>query len=712
MTSKYILNKLTEELSYRVPDGLIDFNNDEHLIIFSEILMEYNIPNEDVIDVLANIILNREKKKLNELDFQSQDEFNLYVHQHDIKPTTHVTVAKKTLKQQDVKKTIDTHSAKKTKSKPTSSKETPFSKTASNEKPSGEKPLSEKQLADHKKKMEEVFGKILSHVKINSADKAQYKIIANLLANNKDISAAQAKFMSNYIRPSESNDSKFYFTIKEPGNFSQYGDARGDIEGAVGKRICDKLKKHNVPVAYGKTTSAGKPLVLAGKKLVPNKIFADNHDEVSKGTATIKLKDNTLTIYDSKNKPLQQMKKIQVLDKSSILAEIMVELKKKNPNTPSDQLDKQADHIATIVNRHNKIIDILAESGTLEHITDPEHPDLSPLDPKNINHYQQLAGKKISSKMQELLSGEFNDAHKVVVQRINKLGTLKGDAFDKELNDVMKLVDSDEQLKAGTADLIESLSYMRQLSKGYTCVMPTAANFVIADILTLNPNVDYNKLSGKDLKVNDLLDAINLIDVTYDATSIKSGAGGASASPSKIDASTFAPKPPLTEQQVKDDMHKMINMSSIFDDKTDQIKSRNEYINLAKKYGYNVDKNTFTGIQSEANKYVDSIMKRNPTLDGKKLREQWTNYILTGRAFEHMYNDNLKSQTFVNESWKVSKKDGLQIHRTDGVDKLGFLKFEYSVGFSATGRPTNSHPTRFENMTREEYNAKKLKKKK
>jgi len=711
MTSKYILNKLTDELSYRVPDGLINFNNNEHLIIFSDILTEYNIPNEDVIDILANIILNREKKKLNELDFKSSDEFNLYVSQHDIKPTTHVTIDNKTLNQQDVQNTIDTHSAKKLKSKSTSSKEKSSGNTDSNEKTPGEKPLSEKQLADHKKKMEEVFNKILSHVKLNSADQAKYKTVANLLANNKDISADQAKFVSNYIRPSESNDSKFYFTIKEPGNFNQYGNARGDIEGAVGKRISDKLKKHNVPLAYGKTTSTGKPLVLAGKKLVPNKIFADNHGEISKEAATIKLKDNILTIYNSKNKPLQQMKKIKVLDKSTILSEIMVELKKKNPNTSVDQLDKQANRITTIINRHNKTIDMLASSGILEYITDPEHSDLSPLDPKNINHYQQLAGKKISSKIQELLGSEFDNSHKVVAQRINKLGTLKNDAFDKELNDVMKLIDSDEQLKAGTADLIESLSYMRQLSKGYTCVMPTAANFAIADILTLNPNVNYDKLSSTNIKIDDLLDAINLIDVTYDATSIKSGVGGASASPTKIDASSFAPKPPITEQEIKDDMHKMINMSFIFNDKTDQIKSRNEYIKLAKKYDYNVDKTTLAGIQSDANKYVDLIMKRNPTLDSKKLREQWTNYILTGRAFEYMYNDNLKSQTFTNESWKVSKKDGLQIHRTDGVDKLGFLKFEYSVGFSPTGRPTNSHPTRFENMTRDEYNAKKLKKK-
>lgn len=44
----------------------------------------------------------------------------------------------------------------------------------------------------------------------------------------------------------------------------------------------------------------------------------------------------------------------------------------------------------------------------------------------------------------------------------------------------------------------------------------------------------------------------------------------------------------------------------------------------------------------------------------------------------------------------------VKVNKTDGLDTLSLLKFEFNIGFGATGRPSNPVPTRFQNQEGEE----------
>ena len=69
-----------------------------------------------------------------------------------------------------------------------------------------------------------------------------------------------------------------------------------------------------------------------------------------------------------------------------------------------------------------------------------------------------------------------------------------------------------------------------------------------------------------------------------------------------------------------------------------------------------------------------------------------------GKTFEHMYNSTVTEQLFTNEVWTYDKKSGTaKADKTDGINSIAYLKFEFNIGFSGTGRPSNPVPTRFKN---------------
>jgi len=73
-------------------------------------------------------------------------------------------------------------------------------------------------------------------------------------------------------------------------------------------------------------------------------------------------------------------------------------------------------------------------------------------------------------------------------------------------------------------------------------------------------------------------------------------------------------------------------------------------------------------------------------------------YFNQGEMYASVYNENVNEQLFVNEQYKYTKTKGLDVNRTDGVNKLARLNFAFSAGtWGCDGRPSNPVPTRFVN---------------
>ena len=72
-----------------------------------------------------------------------------------------------------------------------------------------------------------------------------------------------------------------------------------------------------------------------------------------------------------------------------------------------------------------------------------------------------------------------------------------------------------------------------------------------------------------------------------------------------------------------------------------------------------------------------------------------------GKCFQKGYNENMDSQLYTNEDF-IKDKETRKVKRsqTDGKCIVSEVKFEFNVGFSPSGRPTNRVPTRFHNVDR------------
>ena len=60
----------------------------------------------------------------------------------------------------------------------------------------------------------------------------------------------------------------------------------------------------------------------------------------------------------------------------------------------------------------------------------------------------------------------------------------------------------------------------------------------------------------------------------------------------------------------------------------------------------------------------------------------------------------MQSQLFTNDNYMVDKEGNVSRDSTDGICTVSEVKFEFNVGYSHTGKPTNKVPTRFHNVNR------------
>ena len=78
------------------------------------------------------------------------------------------------------------------------------------------------------------------------------------------------------------------------------------------------------------------------------------------------------------------------------------------------------------------------------------------------------------------------------------------------------------------------------------------------------------------------------------------------------------------------------------------------------------------------------------------MKKRMESYYLYQAMSHRAYNQNLESQYFGNDSYSI-KNGKIAVSESDGVDKIAWPKFEFNLGFSATGRSANAGGGRFQN---------------
>ena len=302
-------------------------------------------------------------------------------------------------------------------------------------------------------------------------------------------------------------------------------------------------------------------------------------------------------------------------------------------------------------------------------------------------------GRKPNAKQQEVLDGFSN------------LKDIKDPKeYDKKLHDLTEELFADPFFDSATADVAELVTYMSELNKGNEVYMPSASNYPLGDIISISPEkIDFEKDSPEEIQRK-----VQLIYNGVEARSIKKGAGGASASGVKTDMSEFKEitnkkGDKISPKDVKNDLSDLSNKDKVYKELMfgDASKAESTINDIAEKYDFDLEDPKFKARRDKSVQSAINNILSKPKCEGtdeKKLKQKLDAYFNQGEMYESLYNENVKEQLFVNEQYKYSKTNGLDVNRTDGVKTMAKVNFAFSAGsWSCDGRPSNPVPTRFVN---------------
>ena len=375
---------------------------------------------------------------------------------------------------------------------------------------------------------------------------------------------------------------------------------------------------------------------------------------------------------------------------------------------------KEAEKARAALEKYNAIVEqaqsAFKDQGEMETLS--AFPDTPPTSPENRTKLKNGTADIIAEGFEK----QFGDkkptkAQQKIIDDFKSLKDIKDPKeYEEKLMDVTGAMMLDPFMKTGAADVVEMVSYMSELNKGNAVYMPAASNYPLGDIISISPEkIDYEKDSPEEIQRK-----IQLIMAGVEARSIKKGAGGASASGEKTQLSEYkeftnSQGQKIPPKETKDDLEKMSDKtklySGIFDGTSeDTEKTANEIKDLAKKYDFDLDDPDYVKRRTKSvNSAIAYVKKKNPDIDEDELRAKYEAYYNLGNVYAATYNETVKSQLFTNEVWGVDKKTGkATVDRTDGINSIAKLRFEFNIGFTATGRPSNPVPTRFKNTDVEE----------
>jgi len=294
------------------------------------------------------------------------------------------------------------------------------------------------------------------------------------------------------------------------------------------------------------------------------------------------------------------------------------------------------------------------------------------------------------------------------------LGTIS--VPDKRLTELEKLVNP-ERVMPTTIEIVDIAGLVKGASKGEGLGNKFLANIRETDAIIHvlrcfdDDNIVHVDGSVDPVRDKEIIDIeLQMKDLEAVESKIKS-LGKAAASGDKTELTeykeyTSKDGKKISPEEIKGDLTKMSNKtemySSIFDG--DTAKAHEDIKDMAKKYDFDLEDPKYKERKAKSIASAIAYVKRkNQDIDEDMLKAQYEAYYDLGNIYANTYNTTADSQMFTNEVWKYDKKEGkAKVDRTDGLDTLSLLKFEFNIGFSATGRPSNPVPTRFKNQKGEE----------
>jgi hypothetical protein len=215
------------------------------------------------------------------------------------------------------------------------------------------------------------------------------------------------------------------------------------------------------------------------------------------------------------------------------------EIQKRSPDLTPEEVERKADDINGIIETHNKRVNFLQaeiqKGGTFRDLGTGEEA-------------VSLVGERLNKVLTELVPKEYSEELQSEIGAIINAKTI--DEVDAKWAGLRETLEK-SNLPDGSIPLIcEHLTAIRNAKRGASIMVPDSDSFKLGDIVAYLPQGVGTKNAG------DILDGIQIIEVSLDIASVKRGVGAAAAVGSRIDTTSFA------GQGVADDL-KILGRSSV-----------------------------------------------------------------------------------------------------------------------------------------------------
>jgi hypothetical protein len=678
------------ELSYRIPTGIVDLTNKEHLDELVSILEERRIYNSQAINTLREKVKKNPKAK-------TQSDLDKTLSMRFTNPDTgrEVSVATALGYEKDFPKAFNIAKGK-FKAAGFSDKDIdmvdvgpddaettpnafgvkggganvfePEADTTSNLN------LKPDDVAKRTAALAQVINKDFSpELKKSLGEKGIKTLLSGFekMISGQKVSAQEKELLQNFVAfKDKSGEATLYIANKTPGNFKTHKK----VTFPATKR--EQLKQ--LSQSFGLQSTKAQEGAMGKKQTVANKVTPARKVVLIKEET-----DGSVIIDGVKHKPVPVPK----------LKELALLLKKNG--VPDAEVEAKST-IASL-KRYNKQLEMMKKAGKFE-IVDFGDTSTPEGRQSTFDNVKNLYIKRFEQLLKE--SGPITKEQKIVMDKFKSIQFNQNGSnpnFEKELDDLLSSMTLNKDFRTAVPDLLEVIVFSKMIGRGYQAFLPSSETFKVSDVIAFKePNFKFPKSGNIAQAVADNFKMIKTSLVLVGGSSVKFAEGGAGQSDSKVEQTEY--KHPETKVVLESllSTHQFVygrSKDSKYPPSTQDIVKKEKqimfHLNWALKNNV-ITKDEYNRIMAQADKQSESAFQtamRNgvgPLNDKEKIeyKKLLRLHALSGASIETINNNDTDFNYFSNERSTVNERTGaVKNEELDGIVNKCCMSWSYNPGF-------------------------------
>lgn len=665
------------ELSYRVPTGIVDLTNEEHLDELVTILEDNGIYDSKVINALREKAKSKEDPDVTYVDKKGKKhtvKFSSAVG-YDEKHPAYLAAMK--LMGNKIKAPKNTPKAS---TKPATIKVTGAEKRAQKKiEPSVGSTSSGLNL-----KPEEVSKRTaaLSHViqkdftpelKKSLGDRGIKTLVGGFekMISGQKVNAQEKDLLQKFVAfKDKEGEATLYIANVTPGEFKKHKK----VEFGATKR--EALKQ--LTQSFGLQSTKAQEGALGKKEVVANKIT-----KARKVITAQTGKDGSVVLEGVTHKPISIPKE----------KELALELNKLG--IPNAQLEAKTAIAA--LRRYNKQLEMMSTAAKFEVVDfgDTSTPEGRV---KTFDNVKKLYTQKFSELFKR--NGAITKEQKDILNKFNSIKFNQNGSnpnYEKELDDVLGAMTLNKDFRTAVPDLLEVLVFSKMLGRGYHAFLPSSETFKVSDVIAFKePNLKLSKGGNVAKSIADNFKMIKTSMVLVGGQSVKFAEGGAGQSDSKVEQTEYKhPETKLVLQNLLS-THQFVygkSKDGKYPPSSQDVAKREKqimfHLNWAVKNNI-ISKDEYKNIIATADKQAENAFQtamRNGVgplsePDRREYKKLLRLHTLSGASVQTINNNDTDFNYFSNERSKVNERTGAVVNEElDGIIKKCCMGWSYNPGF-------------------------------